>query len=99
MWRVRPVFHMSLLKHWRLGLVYQVPGEVELDDVDTPQYFDVEKILRWWWNSKTRQRRREFLVLWQGYPVEEAEWIPASYSSDPDALQEDEQIGRIPEEQ
>ena len=28
---------------------------------------------------KTRRRRREFLVLWQGYPAEEAEWIPTSF--------------------
>ena len=34
-----------------------------------------------------------------GYPVEEAEWIPASYFSDQDALQEDVCTGRIPEEQ
>ena len=77
----------------------QVPREVELDDADTPQYFDVEKILRWWWTSKTRRRRREFLVLWQGYLVEEAEWIPASYFSNQDALQKDVRTGRIPEEQ
>ena len=98
-WRVHPVFHVSLLKHWRPSTVQQVPGEVELDDADAPQYFDVEKILRWRWTSKTRRRRREFLVLWQGYPVEEAEWIPASYFSDQDALQEDVRTGRIPEEQ
>ena len=98
-WRIHPVFHVSLLKHWRPSLVQQVPGEVELEDADTPQYFDVEKILRWRWTSKTRRRRREFLVLWQGYPVEEAEWIPASYFSDQDALQEDVRTGRIPEEQ
>ena len=82
-WRVHPVFHVSLLKQWRPSTVQQVPGEVELDDADQPQYFDVEKILRWRWSSKTRRRRREFLVLWQGYPVEEAEWIPASFFSDP----------------
>ena len=60
----------------------QVPGEVELEDADRPEYFEVEKILRWRWNSKTRRRRREFLVLWQGYPAEDAEWIPASFFSD-----------------
>ena len=65
----------------------QVPGEVELEDADQSQYFDVEKILRWQWSSKTQRRRREFLVLWQGYPIEEAEWIPASFFSDQDALQ------------
>ena len=64
----------------------QVPGEVELEDADQPQYFDVEKILRWRWNSKTHRRQREFLVLWRGYPMEDAEWILASYFSDQDAL-------------
>ena len=76
----------------------QVPSEVELDDADAPQYFDVEKIIRWRWTSKTQQRRREFLVLWQGYPVEEAEWIPASYFSNQDALRVDIEANRIPEE-
>ncbi|MCG8453494.1 MAG: chromo domain-containing protein, partial [Spirochaetales bacterium] len=98
-WRIHPVFHISLLKQWRESLVQQVPGDVELEDADRPEYFEVEKILRWRWSSKTRRRRREFLVLWQGYPTEDAEWIPASYFSDQHALQEDIQANRIPEEQ
>ena len=97
-WRIHPVFHVSLLKQWRPSTVQQVPGEVELEDADQPQYFDVEKILQWRWNSKTRRRQREFLVLWQGYPMEDAEWIPASYFSNQDALQEDIQANGIPEE-
>ena len=76
-----------------------IPGEVELEDPDLPQYFDVERILRWRWTSWSRRRQREFLVLWQGYPVEEAEWIPASYFSDQDALEADIEANRIPEEQ
>ena len=98
-WRIHPVFHISLLKQWRESLVQQVPGDVELEDADRPEYFEIEKILRWRWSSKTRRRRREFLVLWQGYPTEDAEWIPASYFGDQDALQEDIQANRIPEEQ
>ena len=98
-WRIHPVFHVSLLKQWRPSLVQQVPGEVELEDADTPQYFNVEKILLWRWSSKTRRRRREFLVLWQGYPMEDAEWILASYFSNQDALQEDIQANRISKEQ
>ena len=99
MWRIHPVFHVSLLKQWWPSTLQQVPGEVELEDADQPQYFDVEKILRWRWNSKTRRQQREFLVLWQGYPVEEAEWIPESYFSDQDALRADIEANRIPEEQ
>ena len=98
-WRIHPVFHISLLKQWRESLVQQVPGDVELEDADRSEYFEVEKILRWRWSSKTRRRRREFLVLWQGYPTEDAEWIPASYFSDQYAFQEDIQANRIPEEQ
>ena len=95
-WRIHPVFHVSLLKQWRPSTVQQVPREVELEDADQPQYFDVEKILRWRWTSKTPRRQREFLVLWQGYPVEEAEWIPASYFTDQDALRAAIEANRIP---
>ena len=97
-WRIHPVFHVSLLKPWRPSLVQQVPGEVELADLDQPEYFDVEKILRWRWTSRTRQRRREFLVLWQGYPVEDAEWIPATYFNDQEALRDDIVANRIPKD-
>ena len=45
----------------------QVPGEVELEDADQPQYFDVEKDSTVAMDfKKTRQRRREFLVLVAG---------------------------------
>ena len=63
-WKIHPVFHVSLLNQWRPSLVQQVLGDVELEDTDQPEYFDVEKILRWRWSLKTQQRRREFLVLW-----------------------------------
>ena len=56
-WRIHPVLHVSLLKQWRPSTVQQVPGEVELDDTDQHQYFDVEKILQWRWSSKTRRWR------------------------------------------
>ena len=66
----------------------QVPGDVELEDADRPEYFEVERILWWRWSSKTRRRQQGFFVLWQGYATEEAEWILASYFSDQGALQE-----------
>ena len=76
----------------------QVLGEVELVDPDQPEYFDVEKILRWKWTSGTRQRRREFLVLWKRYPIEDAEWIPSTYFSDQEALRDNIAANRIPED-
>ena len=77
----------------------QILGDGELEDANQPQYFDIEKILRCWWSSKTRRRQRGFLVLWYGYPIEEAEWILASFFSDQDMLQADVQANQIPEEQ
>ena len=53
-WRIHPVFHISLLQQWRESLMQQVPGDVELEDANRPEYFEVEKILRWRWSSKTR---------------------------------------------
>ena len=63
-WTIHPVFHVSLLTQWRPSIVQQVLGDVELEDADQPQYLNIEKILWWRWSSKTRWRRREFLVLW-----------------------------------
>ena len=80
------MFHVSLRKQWRPSIVQQVPGDVELEDANKAKYFDIEKILMWRWSSKIWQWRQEFLVLWQWYPVEEAEWIPTSFFSDQDAL-------------
>ena len=97
-WRIHPMFQVSLFKQWRESLVQQVPSEVELEDANRPECFDVERILWWRWSSKTRRQRREFLVLWQGYPAKVAEWIPTSFFNDQDALQEDVQANRIPEE-
>ena len=74
----------------------QVPDEVELEDPDKPEYFEVEKVLRWRWNSKTQRRQREFSVLWQGFPFEEAEWIPASFFIDQATLQADLRDNLIP---
>ena len=55
-WRTHLVFHVSLLKKWRDSMVQQVPSNVELEDADQPEYFEVGKILRWQWSSKTRRQ-------------------------------------------
>ena len=79
-WRIHPMFHELLLKYWRESTMLQVPGDVGLEDVDKPGYFKVEKILRVLeMELQDPQRQREFLVLWQGYPAEDAEWILASF--------------------
>ena len=76
----------------------QVPGEVELADPDQPEYFDVEKILTVEMDFQDQTATREFLVLWKGYPIEDAEWIPSTYFSDQEALRDDIVANRIPED-
>ena len=54
-----------------------------------PRY-EVERILRWRTRKTSRNKsKKEYLVLWSGYPMEEASWIPAENFDDQDRLQED----------
>ena len=75
-WRIHPVFHSSLLKPWQQSSwscpVDTPQPEVEVDD--GPVY-RVERILRWRYVRREQRRIREFLVTWDGFPLEEAEWI------------------------
>ena len=45
-WCIHPVLHVSLLKQLRESLVKQVPEDMELEDVERPEYIKVEKILQ-----------------------------------------------------
>ena len=63
---------------------------IELEEPDVPEYYETEKILRWRWATHPRHRRRcsrEFLVLWRGYPLEEASWIPEENFRDKQLLE------------
>ena len=90
-WRIHPVFHVSLLKPWNASDFHQsadqleelVPEDEEMD----PEVFDVEKILRWRW-SGTGRRKKEYLVLWSGYSLDDATWEPTSHFSSAAGLRE-----------
>ena len=43
MWRIHTVFHVPLLKQWRKTRMKIVPIDVELEDVNKPEYFEIEK--------------------------------------------------------
>ena len=45
-------------------------------EVDDGPGYTVERILRWRSVRRGRRRVREFLVIWLGFPLDEAEWIP-----------------------
>ena len=75
--RIHPVFHIHLLKPY-LDPVSAFPARIrdptpepEFVDEDEPEW-DVESILK----KRRRGRRIEYLVKWQGYPLEEATWEP-----------------------
>ena len=44
--------------------------------MDTPEveepYYEIEKILHWRKIKRNKKTLKEYLVLWKGYPIEEA---------------------------
>jgi hypothetical protein len=77
-WKIHPVFHTSLLRPFRTSQwttsTDQNVGELEPEN-DEP--YDVERLLRWRWRGPSSRRRKEFLVLWTGWSLDDASWIPA----------------------
>ena len=88
-WKIHPVFHVSLLKAWNAAAL-QEDQPISHDDapeVEEP-YYEVEKILRWRKVKKRNKIIKQYLVLWRGYPVEDAMWIEANQFSYPGQLQD-----------
>ena len=50
-------------------------------------YYEIEKILRWRKIKRRNKNIKQYLVLWKGYPVEDAMWIEADQFSHPNQLQ------------
>ena len=74
---MHPVFHISLLKPWRESEWSCPVEEQELDvELEPEPVYTVERILKWRRVKVGRRLTREFLVIWQGYPLDEAQWIP-----------------------
>ena len=86
---MHPVFHVLLLKLWRLS-EWSCPADAPVPKIDEEEdkEYRVERILWWRWTGWGRRRKREFLVTWEGYPLEDAQWIPASNFTDPASLEE-----------
>ena len=70
--RVHPVFHVSQLRKF-LG---EAPAPLDPVIANNPgeAKFEVEAIL----NSRLSRRKRQFLIKWKGYPIEDASWEPES---------------------
>ena len=78
-------------RFWRLGTL-QIYKRTSQSHDDTPEveepYYEVEKILRWRKVKIKNKITKQYLVLWRGYPVEDAMWIEANQFSYPEQLQD-----------
>ena len=73
-WQVHNVFHVSLLRIWREDMYrgYPTPEPTRLEEEDNQKVYELERFLRWRYRKIQNKKKREFLVLWKGYPIEEA---------------------------
>ena len=88
-WKIHPIFHTSLLRPFRTS-TWSTTQESAVDELELEddRSYDVEKLLRWRWSGPSgRRRKKEFLVLWAGYSIDDASWIPANNFDYPDELQ------------
>jgi hypothetical protein len=96
--RIHPVFHVSLLRQYQdpasfpdRTLPQPPPPPVTIDN--TPEYV-VEKIL----DHRTKRRRLEYLVKWEGYPDHDASWEPQEHLMNaPEILREYKASRTMPE--
>ena len=75
-WKIHPTFHVSLLKPWRQDTWREeaeepIP-ELEQDDEE----FEIEKVLRWRYYRLGNRQKKEYLVVWKGWPLSDATWLP-----------------------
>eukprot|EP00210_Caulerpa_lentillifera_P002711 g2591.t1 len=74
-WKIHNTFHISKLRKFYTDERFHepvVPPPPTL--IEDQEEYEVERILR----HRGTKKRREFLVLWKGYPVHEATWEPFS---------------------
>ena len=59
--------------------------ELELEEDD--RSYEIEKILRWRYTGPSRRRwKREFLILWKNYSIDDASWIPEDNFDNPEDI-------------
>ena len=72
-WKIHPVFHVSLLKDWRIASLQEdlpvTPDDVP--EIEEP-YYEIERILCWRKIKGNKKILKRYLVLWREYPIKEA---------------------------
>src|ERR1700733_4160135 len=79
---IHPVFHVHLLKPYvdshmvvpERVVIHSRPAPEIQEEGEEPEW-TVESIL----NQRQRGRQLQYLVKWQGYPIEEATWEPEAH--------------------
>ena len=64
----RPPRHQDT---WREEADEPIP-ELEQDDEE----FEIEKVLRWRYYRSGNKQKKEYLVVWKGWPLSDATWLP-----------------------
>ena len=59
---------------------------MELEESSDQPSYEVEKILRWRKGWTRGRAKWEYYVLWKGYPLKEASWIPEDNFDDLEVL-------------
>ena len=83
------MFHVSLLRDWKAADVHedQAVSQEDAPEIEEP-FWEVEKILRWRKVKMNKKIIKQYLVLWRGFPVEEATWITQNQFIRPELLQQ-----------
>ena len=74
-WRIHPVFHISLLKHYHGTPVDfarpELPPAICMPNTGLEEY-EVDMIL----DKRIIHRKTQYLIKWTGYPLHDATWEP-----------------------
>ena len=88
-WKIHPVFHVSLLRDWKSATVHEDCAVSQHDALEIEEpYWEVERILRWRKVKRKNKIIKEYLVLWKGFPIDEASWILPEQFVQPRLLQQ-----------
>ena len=75
----------------------QESSSLDIDELEVPDetMYEVERVLRYCKRRRKSWTIHEFLIVWTGFPLEDASWEPEGNFSDLAQLQEDIDSGLI----
>ena len=76
--KIHPVLHVDRLRRWQSAARVERPAPKAPAPVNPAENrFEVDRILRTRVTHRGGKERREYLILWRGYPLHDATWEPA----------------------